>query len=336
MVSYQCFCLANFDHFYIEFDHILVPTMRRQSKLPQNDSSTSDSESYSDSDNSLEHQTASDVINSFLNPPSQTVQRANISKSRKASDVINSFLHKQNNKIVAQANDSQFNSALDVINSYLRRDEFLGTRSSTRNSTVPRHRRKVNDGDLLTSASGSDSEFKSQKRVREESSATSDSDTTDDSNLAKRRRLENSSTSITIKEPVGINSDVSKQLGHQTVATVDGNGKHTNVIPSNGSPSNKESRQGPTVRTTRTTLRKKAINRRESSNAPEMLKVSFTREVFSRKMRTRRVVEQHTVIKGKSYQLMMLRKFYESLQINFSLIQTTKYQKKNMIALSTC
>lgn len=307
--------------------------MSRQSQqttvtLNLDDTSSNDSESNDDSDDSLEHRTASDVINSFLNL-NKTVNHKNIPKSRTASDVINSFLQK--NKIVDQASDSQFDSALDVINSFLRRDKFA--KNGTSCGTPFFHKEiteEISDGS--TSTSESDLVLVSSKRKRKitESTSDTDSDSSADGNTAKKQRIENSisdeiigeqlpsqanvilseeDTSCSGNNPITNSADCrSHQLELQ--GTVDENIEH------NDDDSLNCNRQSTTVPPTPSTLNRnsrgqkgsskgetkaKSSLRRKQKDGSKMLKVSFTREVFSRQMNRRRTVEREMIIKGEIY-----------------------------------
>ncbi|XP_037036777.1 uncharacterized protein LOC119074619 [Bradysia coprophila] len=318
----SCISAVQFNNHHIASHPVYLYTMHRrtrQSEPPQKhvDSSSSDS----DSDNSAPHQTASDVINSFLRP-SRTVIHVYTPKSRKASDVINSFLQK--NITVDQASRSQFDSALDVINSYLRRDNFgengAGVSSPSCSDNSP-----------------SESECVANKRRRRVTeSSTSDSASEADENVAKRRRIENSSkTSVIVStEPIvkvrrepgvrsvvsipeaspnPINRSTSSTTGNKVSGAEDpepSHGNHTVVAASQ-----EESQQSASVSTTRRTLRSNAskenasledadrirTNVKPKRKAPVLLKMSFTREVFSRKTRIRRVIEQQTTI--RDYQI---------------------------------
>lgn len=234
---------------------------QRQTRATSSESSTSDSETSS---SDTEHQTASDVINSFLNP-----------KPRRASDVIGSFLQKKEN--LRPANRSQFHSALGVINSYLKKHKVVQNRRVTRSSVSGRKWKKVTDES--TSSSESDSDSVVLKRRRETTESSSDSDSDSHCPAVKKRRIE---------------------TNQRTPST-----SSSKPVQANGSSSNGVSE----VPATRTTIRKSSSNRNGSSNAnakskrnaPGAFKMSFTREVFSRKMRTRRVVEQEAVIRGKRF-----------------------------------
>ncbi|KAG4080270.1 hypothetical protein HA402_010762 [Bradysia odoriphaga] len=301
----------------------------RQSIPPQKhvDSSSSDS----DSDNSTPYQTASDVINSFLRP-SRTVIHVYTPKSRTASDVINTFLQKNN--IADNASRSQFDSALDIINSYLRRDKFgengagvasqLGKECSANSTSesecgANKRRRRVTESSTSDSVSEADGNVAKRRRTESSSKASA---------IVNTELIDEVRSEPVVRSVVSIPEESCDPSSNRSTSSTTGNKSALDTQisgaedpdPSQGnhavvSPSQEVNQPSASVSTTRRNLRsnpskenvsledatKIRTNGKPKRKAPEILKMSFTREVFSRKTRIRRVIEQQTTI--RDYQI---------------------------------